>query len=519
MSARLNVLSLSWPERLWAFFGLSRELASVGVVTILSSLLLALICIATDGSGLAGIGFLSLLLILTITLYRLDWGFFTFLGIVLICDQFPPPELESYFTHKIGYFSNLKTLSYIPGVKDFDAGVVNLLELHLLFLLFIWLLILVVKKQFKGNRAPVWGAALLFFSALLWSFAYGLARGGVFLPALWEVRAMIYLGVLYFFVPQVIHSKEQVETLVWVCIAAIAFKAFQGIAHYASLGFSFQGISTLTNHEDPVFMLTLLVLLIGLLQYKGHLQQKRALLWLLVPLLLGFYVAQRRAAYAAIAPSLAVFVILLPKKDQWRFFKVAAPILVIIMMYMIVFWNSHNSLAGPAQMIKSGLTTDKSQLSTEDYYSNLYRDVEKFNLAMTIRKSPILGIGFGNKYEKAVTLLDLGVSLLDYIPHNAVMWLMAKMGMLGFFLFWFFLNAFVFRGASVFSRLKDPYLKAVCIVIIVAVVNQVVVSYFDLQLTYYRNMVYLGALMGLLSPIEKIDGQLAQAQADRQDRA
>jgi hypothetical protein len=34
--------------------------------------------------------------------------------------------------------------------------------------------------------------------------------------------------------------------------------------------------------------------------------------------------------------------------------------------------------------------------------------------------------------------------------------------------------------------------------IVIAIVNQIVVSYFDLQLTYYRNMIVLGTLCGLI---------------------
>ena len=37
-----------------------------------------------------------------------------------------------------------------------------------------------------------------------------------------------------------------------------------------------------------------------------------------------------------------------------------------------------------------------------------------------------------------------------------------------------------------------------------AVINQMVVSFFDLQLTYYRNMLYLGCLMALVPSIEYI---------------
>ena len=68
------------------------------------------------------------------------------------------------------------------------------------------------------------------------------------------------------------------------------------------------------------------------------------------------------------------------------------------------------------------------------------------------------------------------------------------------------------------SRLQDPYLKAVCVMAVAAVVNQMVTSYYDLQLTYYRNMIYLAALLGLLPAIRNLDpGLSGNPDAERAD--
>jgi hypothetical protein len=41
--------------------------------------------------------------------------------------------------------------------------------------------------------------------------------------------------------------------------------------------------------------------------------------------------------------------------------------------------------------------------------------------------------------------------------------------------------------------------------VVVSIFNQMVASYFDLQLTFYRNMIYLGSMMGLLAVMERIE--------------
>ena len=54
-----------------------------------------------------------------------------------------------------------------------------------------------------------------------------------------------------------------------------------------------------------------------------------------------------------------------------------------------------------------------------------------------------------------------------------------------------------------FRTTARPLYKAQLIVLIVFWVNQVVVAYYDLQLTFYRNMIYLGAFMALMVPIHQ----------------
>ena len=52
-------------------------------------------------------------------------------------------------------------------------------------------------------------------------------------------------------------------------------------------------------------------------------------------------------------------------------------------------------------------------------------------------------------------------------------------------------------AATVIRKLKAPYYRAVCPVSVIAPINQLVVSFVDMQLTWYRTMVYLGFLIAL----------------------
>src|SRR5690625_6647883 len=108
---------------------------------------------------------------------------------------------------------------------------------------------------------------------------YRLRGGGVLRVAIWEVRALFYLCLMYIVVPQIIRTKKQIRILFWVFISGAAIKAFQGIARFVVLGFTTGGHDVLTNHEDQDFMVTLFIILAAFIVYRTG---DRQAVWLVV---------------------------------------------------------------------------------------------------------------------------------------------------------------------------------------------------------------------------------------------
>ncbi|HLF14996.1 MAG TPA: O-antigen ligase family protein [Bacteroidota bacterium] len=467
------------------------------------SVIIAMIYVVSGGSVFTAVSLLGAVAVVVLTLYRVDWGFMFFVGCVLLFDQFPPGGYERSIIG-IEYFQNLKSLKVLQNV---GPAVANPLELHLFFVILAWVLLIITGKKVVLSRVPGWAPATLFFSWLAAGAVLGIGRGGDFLPALWEIRALFYLGIMFFFVPQIIQTKDQVRQLFWVIIAALSFKTIQGVVRVVNLGFSFGRRDELTSHEDPLFFVTLVVLLAGLYLYRARNSQRLFLTWLFPPMIAVFFLAQRRATWAALGASVAAFLALIESRPRRNFLKMLVPVLLVAAVYLGIFWDSPSGGIGHgAFLVRSSLGTTREEAG-ERYYSNLYRDFENYNLAQTVKSSPTAGIGFGNKYLQPIKLPKIPFTLAEYIPHNEIFWMMVKVGVIGFFLLWLFFYSHVMRASSLFARLKDPYLKAVCAVTVIAVLGQVVVSFYDLQLTFYRNMVYLGALMGLSPALERLQRQ------------
>ena len=490
--------------------GLDRENSSILWVLLLFAAMLGAGLFYFDGNVALVTGIIYLTFVLIISVFRLDYSLYLFIFTVILFEQYAIPGFPSV-THDVSFFSNLKEISYVPF---FEAGMVSPFEIHIFFLTFALFLHITTRRGFKLKPISVWGSFLFFFACLALAFLNGMRTGGDFLIALWEVRALFYLCLMYLIVPQILDSKAQISILFWVIIIGVTIKAMQGVARFIDLGFTTGGFAVLTNHEDPVFMVTLFILLIGFLLYQTGNKQK---LWLLVTVIIlfaGFYVAQRRATYGSLIISITALLVILPAIKRVQFIKYFLPVLAILSIYGFMFWNDTGSTIGrPVQMVKSAFIEPEMETNFSDYSSNLYRDNENYNLAHTVVNNTVVGTGFGKRYDQPISLIEIRFSLRDYIPHNQIYWILVKMGAVGFFAFWFFFNCFVTKGTQLFIRLDDPYLKAITLVIVIAVINQMVVSFYDLQLTYYRSMIYLGCLMGVLSVIVNIDKE-QKSQAD-----
>jgi hypothetical protein len=65
----------------------------------------------------------------------------------------------------------------------------------------------------------------------------------------------------------------------------------------------------------------------------------------------------------------------------------------------------------------------------------------------------------------------------------------------------YFFSRLVAESVWTYRHVSDPLLRTLAAIVPVAIINQLIASYYELQLTYSRNMIFLGTLIGLLGPI------------------
>ena len=202
--------------------GLDRDNSFVIRILLLFASMMAAGMYYFEGNVALVTGILYLIFILFLSVFRIDYSLYLFIFTVLLFEQYAIPGFAT-ITHDVSFFNNLKEISYVPY---FHFGMISPFEIHILFLSFALLMHMAVRKDFTFKPISVWGAYLVFFACLVLAFLNGMRTGGDFMIALWEVRALFYLCLMYLIVPQILESKKQITMLFWVIIIGITIKAY-----------------------------------------------------------------------------------------------------------------------------------------------------------------------------------------------------------------------------------------------------------------------------------------------------
>jgi hypothetical protein len=428
------------------------------------------------------------------TWYRPVLGIASVLSVTILVEQYDF-ALFRPITRLVPLFDNLSGVTSLQGL---DASALELLLVAVTLVVVTQLAL----KKLRVRPNPLTGPVAAFLAAIALWLPYGLLSGGTLNVALWELRAVMYFCLLVLIVPQAIVSERDIHILLWASVLAVGIKAAQGVWNYVVvLGGDLSGVRSVTGHEDALFIAWMIVFLAGLLMYKTGSGQRVALLLASPVMAVTFVATDRRAAYAALALGLVVLAALVMSDRERRVLLVkgAIPVLLVALFVIAAGWNNSGPIGLPAQVIKS----ISAPSSKEDVDSSYYRRAEEVNLMHAVESSPILGLGFGRPFQAPGQggIVDVGFTLENVIPHNEIMWIWAKMGTIGFGLFWVMVGGVIALGGLTFRTTRQPYLKVVSGLVCAAVAMQVVVSYVDLQLTYARNMVFLGVLVAVLARI------------------
>jgi O-Antigen ligase len=329
----------------------------------------------------------------------------------------------------------------------------------------------------------------------------GLFHGGDFRLSLWEIRPQVYGLIIFTIATVLLRDRAQLKILLVILLIAEAFKAADGLYRYFVVLDPQMAAMLETNqaHEDS-YLLGLFVLAAAV----GFIWLRRpiiVLLFALSPLVfLAITVNHRRAGELGLGFEIALVMVLgfIMEPRMRRGILIAAILLGgMAGAFLVTFWNHDTGTIG--QLVRP--VKSLFDPSIRDQASDQYRINEAHNLKATYRTSPLLGIGFGHPYY--IYWAQIGASKVDplwnLIPHNNILWIPMRMGVLGLVTFWGLISAAIAEGVWVMRNLNDAFLRGAIVFALAAMVGVLFIGYVDIGLESYRNMIVLGVMLAVIN--------------------
>ncbi|HLJ69540.1 MAG TPA: O-antigen ligase family protein [Chloroflexota bacterium] len=430
-----------------------------------------------------------------------------FLAAVMMETQFDKTVPNDWMARWLPFFLDISSWTKIRFIF-------SLAEIFMVLVLLIWFLRGIAKRNLTFNFGTLGLPIGLYMSMVAVGELHAVLGGGNARLSLWEIRAQVYMLVAYILACNILRTRKQIVTLLWLLVAGTLFRAFDGIIRYMTL---LRGRKQLNppyvfSHEEAFFLVAVVTLALIFLLYGGPKWLRRATYLSVPPILLALLVGQRRAALLGLAVAviglLLVTVITNPRRRL-----LAALILiagaVALPPYYVVFHNHYGTIAGPARSIDSALHPNN-----RDNNSNLYRQNEDKDIMLTARINPIIGFGYGKPMLAPFPLPGLNTVSKTYtfwniLPHNSVLWVWMRVGVIGFVFFWILIFMAIRQSMLAMQKLRDSFLKGIALWIALVIIEEVILGWFDIQWTNYRNLIAVGILFGIVSLLTRRGDELA----------
>ncbi|HEY0756463.1 MAG TPA: O-antigen ligase family protein [Ktedonobacteraceae bacterium] len=444
----------------------------------------------------------ALVLALGIALLTLRWpvfGLFVALSASVLIEE-SSLRLAPDLTDQLDVFSWPPSLQ---GMIDRPIGFL------FLFILAVTVLYRLIKRQWPLRGGPIILPFSLFMLCVALGVAHGLVTGGQLQIIVIEVRPLWYLFITYLLAYNLFTRAKQLKAFFWIVIIGAGIKGLQGVyLVFFILGGSLQGHDELMAHEESFFFVALILLIALFCWHYRYRAQLAVALLVLIPVVISLVANQRRADYIALLLGLTVawsLIFLIKPEKRGMLMVVALVTLIVGGAYVAAFYNNGSSLASPARSIVAIFHPNTQDV--RDIQSNLYRIIENHDLKYTEQQNPILGAGFGKAFLTPWPLVDISSDDKYYlfIPHNTIYWLWMRLGPIGYLLLWFLFGSIIIRGCLIVRNMKHSYLQMVGIYIVALTVMEIVVSFADYQLFFYRNVIYMGLLIGILMKLPAIE--------------
>ena len=419
-------------------------------------------------------------------------------------------DFPDAITSRIPLFRSLQDSFGISG------AIMSPIELILVLALFIWVARAVSERRLGLRPSPLGAAVASVLLIAVLEELYGLSRGGVFNISLWELRPFLYLAVAYLLASQLLTKTRELDAILWGIVIGTGLKGVLGTERVISLANVVPHPQAILEHEESFFF-SIFILLTVAMWVLGRRGKLRLVATLLLPFVVVADLGNDRRTAWVILPAIfiALGVIVYQRMPARRKVVgiVGAVTMVVASGYVAAFRNSTSLLAQPANAVWSQISPN-----ARDSSSDLYRVLENQNLALDIRESFITGTGFGVPINHPVQIFDATSidPLINFIPHNTILYVWLRTGTLGAVLFWFMVGAAVVAACRL-ARHADVNLCLFGTMTLASLIAWLIQGRLDKGITSFRVVILVGCMMGAVEAARRLRQVDLSAHASEED--
>ena len=358
-------------------------------------------------------------------------------------------------------------------------------------------------------RTHVTRAVGALLGTALLGIVIGVAHHGSLRESLMEARPWVYLGATYFLTAVLIRSHSALRAVLWAFVIATSVKAFQGIYVFLHVRNWHPRPESVVGHEAAYYfaVFAFLVAALWLFDVPGRLRTTAT--WLLPFVIAANLFNDRRAAWLVLGAGLLALGIITYRCRPSRRTKLRRTALVLLAcsaVYFPAFWNKGGSFAQLARAVHSQIAPD-----ARDAASNLYRLQENANLKLNITQGGLLGKGFGVPIDYALPIVNIASidPQIAYVPHNGVLYVPMRTGILGAIALWAMLGTAIVAGCRMARSFKGE-VAAVGALLACSLVAYALEGAIDQGFFFYRIAFVTGTLLGLAEAARRLQRPAVQ---------
>jgi hypothetical protein len=425
-----------------------------------------------------------------------------FLAIVLIelsglHSKIKSPELLMLFLI-MGTISFGREFSYL-GIKIEESNI----YVTEIVLIATWILVFLRKaiiKEMLFKNSPL---NLLF----LFYYAIGLLClfRGIFDFGLEAVRhsVIVYYSLFYFLILELITDPHQLERFLKCSLIASTVALLVIFYNFVS-GLGFQTSTEVKRYGANIGALSLAFcfffwLSLSIFKVKS---KAKSFLNIFVPLQIfaAVFLIQHRALLLAIVGGLVFIFALINKAHRFKYI-----VFALCGLLLILSIDYFSGVLSTNILVKGTLERASTILTPKEDPNSFHRMAMWSEVLGRTTEKPLLGEGFGPPFS-----MFFGSKFYDYsetrlLPHNSFLWILNRMGVVGFGIFFFLILKFYLTAIKAYKSMNPGKFKAYMLALISCHVCISIYAFFNVVLEGPYMGIFFWIIMGLVMVLINFD--------------